>query len=196
MKKYKLILLIVLLFSMVNEIHANEKLNILFTVQKDEHMYLMEIKDNNIKVKMISTKIYLPIPCLNNEKNTINSINFAQLNPCLVNTVNKAFNTNITHYIDLDMQSLLKDLNLPKNTYNYKTLSSLTKTAKKIKNKFSLSVLADYKKYITTSLTFQDLYQLYKISKKKLKISYYYLNYINIDDTYLLLNNKFHKKTK
>lgn len=197
MRKIKIIgLIALLLMPTIKEVHASEPIPILFTIKNDEHMYFIEFQGNNMKVKPISTKLYIPIPCLSNEKNTINTINFPQFNPCLLNAINKELNTKINHYIHLDMNLLLKDLKLPKNTYDYKTLASLTKTTKKIKDHFSFSILADYKKYIETNLTFQDLYHLYKIATKKLKIKYYYLNYYVIDDIYLLFDTHFYKKTK
>lgn len=192
-----IILCTMLIIVHTTPICASEKLNILVSIKNDANRYIVEISKKNIKIKTISNKLYTTIPCLNDEKEKLERIDFSPINDCLINSLENTLHINIDNYVNVDMKTLLKAIDLPANSYDYKTLHSLTKVSNKIINRLNLSLLMNYQDYINTDLGFKELYTIYKsIKKKHSKITYYDLKYFIFDDSYILFDTTFHKKSK
>lgn len=191
------LLLCIPIYSQSVQAKKDDSIHILIQIEEAKDLYLLSIKDNTMKVQIISGKMYLPISCLNNDPSTINSVDFSNSYDCMINSLNKSLHLNIQYYANVKMKKLLKRLDLNKNTYDYKTLDSLCETGKKIKDKLSLSLVIDYQKYIDTNIDFETIYNLYKFfTKEKISIKYYTLSYFVINGKDIPMSTTFHLKKK
>lgn len=175
-------------------IHASTKMQILVQIKNAKDLYLVSLQDKKVNVKSISMKSYLPIDGLD-KAYPLQDINFSKDYESLITTIEKAFHQSIDYYVILDMKTLLKDLEIPKSTYDYETLHSLTNTGKAILKEIDIATVIQYQKYIETNLGIKELYNLYDFFKSKdFTLSYYFPHYYEYKDTYLLLDTHFYLK--
>lgn len=195
MKKIITLLIIYsLLFISLTPIKASESLSILIHIENAKDLYLIQLQEKTMKVQIISSSLYLPIPALKEERAMIKEVNFKNNYASLLTTINKAFNKKIQYYVSLDMPALLKHLNLKNNSYDYQSLDSLCKVSKTILAHLNIPTLIDYQSYIDTNLGYQQLYDLYKYFKKDdFTTKYYSLQYFVVNKKYLLLNKDFYR---
>lgn len=197
MKKILLpiITLCLLLNTLMLPIHAADTKQILVNIKGADNLYLISLKGKSMKVKTISNHLYTKISCLDNEYSTLKSVDFTNSYACLINSLNQSLHTTIDNYVIINMPAILKEVGLNENEYDYQSLASLTSVAKKILNKFKLSMIVHYKDFIETDLGVNDLYELYQFyHKEKFTTKYYYLNYIVMNDKYYLFDTSFHLK--
>lgn len=197
MKKILLpiITLCLLLNTLMLPIHAADTKQILVNIKGADNLYLISLKGKSMKVKTISNHLYTKISCLDNEYSTLKSVDFTNSYACLINSLNQSLHTTIDNYVIINMPAILKEVGLNENEYDYQSLASLTSVAKKILNKFKLSMIVHYKDFIETDLGANDLYELYQFyHKEKFTTKYYYLNYIVMNDKYYLFDTSFHLK--
>lgn len=189
---------ICLLFTLANiTIHANNKdtKQILVHIKGADNLYLLNLNNKTMQVKTISSYLYTPISCLDNELSTLKSVDFTSSYTCLLNSIAHTFHTEIDNYVSIDMQKTLHAVGLKDDEYDYQTLESLTKTAKKILHNFKITMIANYTDYIETDLNVKDIYELYQFfSKDDFKTKYYYPNYLVFNQKYYLLDTRFHLK--
>ena len=200
MKKTVCILLISYLsFSLfTTPLYANEeKTSILVSIENSEDFYLLEIYENKMNIKIISSKTYIPISALNNEASTLNSVNFSVSYEILLNSIETFLEEEIPYYVHIEIEPLLKQLNLSEDLYKEKTLRSLCESALQIKKNMNLNTLINYKKYIKTNLTIKQIYSFYmKFKNNKINYSYYTLPYLIYEDCYIPMERTFYLKEK
>lgn len=158
-------------------IDATQESSILVIIKNDTHSYLIKNNGNTSHIYTIPNTLYLPIACLE-ENSTIGSVNFSNSYNCLVNSIENAFQIPIDNYIYIDMPSILSYLNLHKNTYDYQTISSLTKTGSIMKDKIDIGMLFKINDFMETDMNLSDIYDMYHFYKNdNLKVKYYFLKY-------------------
>lgn len=195
MKKI-LISLLLLVSSMytIDFVQASSSMDIIVQIQGANNLYLIQLDTNKVHVKSIANRLYTPLSCMK-EPNTLANIDFTNDYDCLVDSLNNIFSESIDYYVSLDMKTLLQDLQIKETTYDYKTLSSLTKVGKEILNNISIKTIVQYQKYIKTNLGLKEMYDLYDFfSDKDFKVKYYYLHYFIHQNKYLLFDTHFYLK--
>ncbi len=185
----KIITYILVCAFMISPIHAQSKETILVYIEGHEALYIAELYSDEIKIKEVNTKLYLPLVCLANESSTIESVDFNNSYSCLIDSLSDAFNIKIDHYVSLNLAKLLQELDLdyPKDG----SINTMNKLCTKIKDEIGISEILNYKDYVETSLGFDDLYDFYKLSKSDIEITQHTLNYIIFEDTYIALQQEF-----
>lgn len=182
------------LFSLLPVYAKEESKEILIYIKEHEDLYLLNVDQNDIKVQIISQNTHLPISALENKEATIKSIDFTYSLNSLIPTLNTFLNKDIEYYASIDMNKVLKDLNIKAN---YKTPTALTKTIKQMKENLDLQLLLNYKDYLNTNLDLKTLYSFYTAFKNNdFKISYYTLPYLVYEDKYIPLETSFTLKKK
>lgn len=180
----------------IQNVEANNTKTILVIIKNDANIYLIKNNDKKMNIHSIPSSLYIPITCLK-ENSTIDSVNFTGSYNCLVNSIQYSFDIPIDSYVYIDMPKVLKRFHLHKNTYDYKTLNSLTKTGKIIKDKIDMGMLLEINDYIETDLNLIDMYDLYHFFKAgDLKIHYYFLKYYIYNNYTFLFDNTFYLKDK
>ena len=193
MKKLIFILTIVLLFAI--PVQAEETYTILIHIQNAPNLYIMEIHDENVNVKTISNKTFLPIPALDMQSASIEEVNFSSAPKTLCNTISYFTKENIPYYVSLSLEELMNDLEI--NTYNLDTLSSLCDLAHTIKEKITIPVLLQYKKYINTNLSIKQLMHLYSLFQdSKMNYHFYHLFYFCTSNYDIPLETTFYLQNK
>lgn len=186
----KIVLSILLCTLLVSEVKAETKETVLVYIKGYDALYLIDIYDTNINIKEINTNMYLPILCLSNECTTINSIDFTKAYDCLITSLENVFNTSITSYLSVDLNTLLNDLDIAYPSDS--SLDTMNSLCSKIKKKIGITTIMNYQDYIDTNIDFNDLYTYYKLSKEDINIDLYVLEYYVIQDSYLVFNSQFH----
>lgn len=101
----------------------------------------------------------------------------------------------ISGSIYLYMEEIEKEKNVPYTEDTFSSISSLCDYFHELSASIQLSDLFHYKDYLKSDLSLSEYYHLYKVFKQKdLKITYAYLNYIEMRDRCLPLDMEFHRK--
>ena len=201
MKKIGILVIIlgVLITTMNITMQAKENvsMNLLVQIPNASQFYLVEMKDQQVKVKTIEGNLYTKINALHGEKATLSSIDFKDSYNILCDTLEDRLHVKIDHYVSIDMNAIIQALSLPSDSYDYTTLSSLISCAKMIKSHFKMSLITHYRDYVNTDLSVNDLYTLYRFFLyDKPKVNYYELRYFTINEKLVVLDTQFHPAKK
>lgn len=186
----KILLCLFLLFSQSFPIQAASKQTILVISDDIPFVIIAEIKDREMQVNMIPSSLTLPLPDVNNYPSTLRSMDMKKHTDSIKNTVSNFYNKDIDHVVYVHMDNLAKDLELNLSEYDMKTMHGITSFFEAAKKNISASMIFKYQSYITSDMGLSQYYDLYKMFKDHVDISYAYASYLVIDDLYIPLDNK------
>lgn len=191
--KRKICILLILLFSISAK--ADNQTQILIDDPKNQSLIIFTIdSDHKVRTISIDKNILLPITCLNNQITEISSFHYTNSYECLIDSINQSYHLNISQYVQLNHDFILKDFNI--NT-KMDTGKEFIDTGSQFLQNLSFSTILNYKKYISTSYKLSDLYQLFQFylhKPSKTDITYETVSYIITDNGYVPLNKNFEKE--
>ncbi len=175
----KIFLSLCILTFLFTPISAQSNLSFLLSIQGYDAMYIIDIIDTKIIVKEIQSDAYLPSTCDFNQSD------------CKIETINTYFNTRLSSYIHVQLDTLLTDFDV--EIEDAHTIETLKDISSQCIQQLSFTTILNYNKYIQTNLSISDIYDLYSLSKKQTTSSYYALEYITTDLYKVSLSHTFTK---
>lgn len=154
-------LLMMMLFTM------NSTQSVIYNAPNAQY-YVVDVQSNPIQILVIEENIETNPTCIKDNKYSLNKINFSNNAFCLMDTLNRDFNLNIQHYVDLkDLYSMEELAHLKKAG-----LSDIYKALTKTNHSYSLS----------------ELYSIYSQAKKnEFRYEIHSMTYLKIDGVYIPL---------
>ena len=174
MRIKKSLLLLLLLFTFLLPLQAKQENKSIFIASKQLPfvLHVQTKNDKQMEIRFIPTDMLLPIRC-QNEPSTLKQLNLLEDIACARNSVETFFSLptcDNTLYLHLDR--LAKDLKVPYQNVDFYNLR--------------------YNSYVDSDLSLSDYYHYYKLFKgKKIKLTYFYVNQIQLDDLTLPMEATF-----
>lgn len=95
------------------------------------------------------------------------------------------------------MKTFSRDVGLTLPDTGLKTSGELVDFMHKASDKLEMSMLFHYKNYITSDLSAMDYIRYYRrLHGKKLSITYAYMNYMDMEDASIPMDNQLHVRKK
>lgn len=136
----------------------------------NEQYYVIDLSQDPVQILVISENIEIEISCIQNQVKKCSNVNFTSASHCLMNSLNQAFDLNITNYVDL------------KNDVSNEKLT-------KIKNDKNLQDILPLMMNIDHSYSISDLFTTYAhLSKNGFRYEIHSLFYIIVDQVYIPLS--------
>ena len=197
MKKITIFILTLLLC--VIPVEAKTPKQILILGKELPDMYILQYDGNKrFKVKMISRKTAMPLTCLNQDKARFDELKLNETAiKCEVASLNKEMHLSIKNYIRLDMKNIAKDFHINLSDYNLHDFNSTLKIFQIIGSNLNFNIILNYKDYIKTDLSWNELYTLFKQYQNgpiSVSYEYPYLIWIPQKSSYYPLQSSFHSK--
>lgn len=194
MRIKKSLLLLLLLFTFLLPLQAKQENKSIFIASKQLPfvLHVQTKNDKQMEIRFIPTDMLLPIRC-QNEPSTLKQLNLLEDIACARNSVEAFFSLptcDNTLYLHLDR--LVKDLKVPYQNVDFYNLKDITSYFSKLLKKMNIKFLLKYNSYVDSDLSLSDYYHYYKLFKgKKIKLTYFYVNQIQLDDLTLPMEAAF-----
>lgn len=194
MMRKKSMLLILLLLTCLLPLQAKQENKSIFIAGKQLPfvLHVQTSNDKQMEIRFIPTDMLLPIQC-QSEPGTLKELNLSQDIICAKNSVETFFSLpacDNTLYLHLDR--LAKDLKVPYRNVDFYNLKDVTSYFSKLLKKMNIKFLLKYNSYVDSDLSLSDYYHYYKLFKgKKIKLKYFYVNQIQLDDLTLPMEADF-----
>lgn len=196
MKIRKIILSLSLFCMTITPLHAREYPSILILSKELPYLiYIQQTADTKISVNFLPSDIYIPLSCVADTPAPLSSLDFHKNTDCIKQSVENFLNITFTHTLYLHLDRISKDTGIPLHDLDFHNLKELTGFFSKAAKKADISMILNYRQYVSGDLSLSDYYQYYKLSKKKLTITYGFMKYVTMDRVALPMDNQLYPRS-
>ncbi|MEF9920815.1 MAG: hypothetical protein RR641_07035 [Erysipelotrichaceae bacterium] len=139
-------------------------------------VFIITITKDNYHVALLPKKTNIKLTCMKDTITTIDNINLKEMGrKCLINTLNDNFDLKIKNDVILNFNNIKNDFNIDIKNKNLNDFTSILEIFHQVSGQITFDKLINYQKYVSTTMDFNlinQLYQLYKEGNHSVK--YYY----------------------
>ena len=198
--KHKLpILLVICMLLQLGGVHAAEKEERLL-LMSDDLAWLIDVRikeDDSLQIGFLPADLLVPIACAQGYAAPLSNVKMETNRECITESVGNFLHVDYDHSIYLHMKTFSRDVGLTLPDTGLKTSGELVDFMHNASDNLETSMLFHYKNYITSDLSAMDYIRYYRrLHGKKLSITYAYMNYMDMEDASIPMDNQLHVRKK
>lgn len=155
-------------------------------------IYVERLSETKITVNLIPADLQIPLSCAGDTPAALSSLDFENNTECVRQSIEQFLAVKFTDTVYLHMDRISNDTGVSMKDIDFRSLKELTAFFAKVAKNADISMILNYRQYITSDLSLSDYYSYYKASRKKLQISYGFMNYMEVDHHLLPMDNLIH----
>ena len=166
----------------------------------DDLAWLIDVRikeDDSLQIGFLPADLLVPIACAQGYAAPLSNVKMETNRECITESVGNFLHVDYDHSIYLHMKTFSRDVGLTLPDTGLKTSGELVDFMHKASDKLEMSMLFHYKNYITSDLSAMDYIRYYRrLHGKKLSITYAYMNYMDMEDASIPMDNQLHVRKK
>lgn len=197
--KRKLTMLAFCLLMQVSSVHAQAKEE-RFLIMSDDLPWIIDVylkADDSLQIGFLPANLMIPISCAGEYAAPLSNVKMETNQECITKSIEHFLHVEYDHSLYVYMKTFRSDVDLAYPPQGLQTSGELVDYLHTASDKVTIAMLFRYGKYIHSDLSAWDYISYYKrFHGKKLKITYTYLDHMNVNDMSIPLSSSLHALKK